>query len=174
MKVFIDEMRIKKRISELADEIYTAYEGISLTCVVILKGGFVFASDLIRALNKQDMEVEFVYISSYKGSKSLGKVEILPVNSHKFKDRHILIIEDIIDTGLTMESFMNILNKSNPSSIKICSFLEKREVNNGRINVDFLGFPAPSQFLVGYGLDYDEKYRNLPAVYVLDEEKQSA
>ncbi len=168
MKEFIDEKRIKQRVSELAREIYAAYQGMPLTCVVILKGGFVFASDLIRALDMHDMEVEFVRISSYKGRESSGSVEILPVDADKFKNRHILIIEDIVDTGLTMASFINILKKSDPVSIKICAFLEKRQINNGRIKVNFLGFEAPSKFIVGYGLDYDEKYRNLPSLYVLE------
>ena len=108
MKEFIGEQRIRKRVSELAGEIYAAYQGMPLTCVVILKGGFVFASDLIRALDMHDMEVEFVRISSYRGKESSGSVEMLPVDADKFKNRHILIIEDIVDTGLTSVSYTHL------------------------------------------------------------------
>ncbi len=170
MKELISREQIRKRIEELGREIKEHYGDKKITCLVILKGSFIFASDLVRAIDTDNLEVEFVQLSSYRGMRSTGKVELLMGEVEKFRGKDLLVIEDIVDTGLTLSFFLEAISQVGVNSVKICSFLEKKEVNRGKVKVDFLGFDIPDSFVIGYGLDYDEIYRNLPYVGVMENE----
>jgi hypoxanthine phosphoribosyltransferase len=154
----------------MGEEIRKCYEGTPLVALVILKGSFIFSADLLRAVDKEDLEVDFIQLSSYRGTKSCGKVEMLMGEVSKYKNKHILILEDIVDTGLTLHTFIGYMKEAGVASVKVCSLLEKSEINKGRVAIDFLGFDIPNKFVIGYGLDLDEKYRNIPDVLIYNED----
>lgn len=169
MKVLISTEDVSKRINELGSEISRYYSGRQFTAIVVLKGSFIFAADLLRAVEPNDFGIEFIRLSSYRGTSSSGKVEMFMGELEKFRGKDVLVIEDIVDTGLTLTFFNEKLREIGANSVKICSLLEKPEINKGRVKIDFLGFPIPDKFVVGCGLDHNEKYRNLPFIAVLDE-----
>uniref|UniRef100_A0A7C4XTE4 Hypoxanthine phosphoribosyltransferase n=1 Tax=Caldisericum exile TaxID=693075 RepID=A0A7C4XTE4_9BACT len=169
-KVLISDEDIKKRVKVLGREISRDYKDKFPLFVCILRGAFVFLADLVREIDIP-ISIDFMAISSYGGkTESSGQVKILKDLDTPIEDRHVLIVEDIIDTGLTMDAVTRLLKTRNPKSIKICALLDKVErriVNN--IKVDYYGFRIPNSFVVGYGLDYEEKYRNLPYIGILKE-----
>ncbi len=169
MRELITRSQINERVVELGREITAHYNGVPFTCLVILKGSFIFAADLVREIETENISIEFVQLSSYKGTKSTGKVDFVNAELERFKEKHILIVEDIVDSGLTLSIFAESLNQIHPKSVKICSLLEKNEVNKGRVKIDFLGFQIPDKFVVGYGLDFDEKFRNMPYIGIFNE-----
>jgi len=169
MKVLLSKDEISKRVKELGSEIKESYGDEHITCVVVLKGSFIFASDLVREIESNNISIEFVQLSSYRGMNSTGEVDMLMGDLQIFKSKNVLIVEDIVDTGLTLSFFMELLNKVGVNSMKVCSLLEKYEIHQGKIGIDFLGFKIPDKFVIGYGLDYDEKYRNLPYIGVFNE-----
>jgi len=137
--------------------------------VCILKGAFLFLADLVREIDIP-VSVDFMAISSYAGqTESTGQVKILKDLDTLIEDRHVLIVEDIIDTGLTMNSVIKLLKTRKPKSIKICTLLDKVERRVINVKIDYYGFQIPNSFVVGYGLDFEEKYRNLPYIGVLKE-----
>ena len=170
-KVLIDENRLQKRIQELAVEIEEDYRDIDdLLLICVLKGAFVFLADLNRAL-KRAHQVDFMGISSYgAGTKSSGAVRIVMDLKQDVAGRHLLIVEDIIDSGRTLEYLCRNLLAREPASLKICTLLTKPSRREVDVPVDYLGFEIPDEFVVGYGLDFDEIYRNLPYIAVLKPE----
>ncbi len=168
-EVLFSEQDINKRIEELGMQISKDYEGKFPLLVCILRGAFMFLADLVRKIDIP-MSVDFMAISSYGGkTDSTGQVKILKDLDTSIKNRHVLIVEDIVDTGLTMDAVTRLLGTRKPASLKIASLLDKEERRLIPIKVDYYGFKVPNEFVVGYGLDYEEKYRNLPFIGILKE-----
>jgi hypoxanthine phosphoribosyltransferase len=169
--VLIDQAAINTRINELAQQIaadYAEHEDLLLVCV--LKGGFMFLADLTRAMARPH-SLDFMGISSYgKGTTSSGAVQIIMDLKAPIEDRHVLIIEDIIDSGRTLEYMRRNLLTRSPASLRICTLLNKPARREVHVDVDYIGFDIPDEFVVGFGLDFDELYRNLPFIAVLKPE----
>ena len=166
-KILIGSEELEKRIKELGAEISRDYKDSQPILVCILKGGFVFLSDLSRRITVHH-EVDFMAISSYHGgTESTGVVKIEKDLKSNITDRDVVIVEDIIDTGLTADHLLELLETRNPRSLRICSLLDKTSRRLNDVKVDYRGFEIPDEFVIGFGLDYDEKYRNLPFVGVL-------
>ncbi|MCD6153049.1 MAG: hypoxanthine phosphoribosyltransferase [Syntrophobacterales bacterium] len=160
---------IEKRVNELAETISRDYEGREIVFVCVLKGAFIFLADLTRQL-KVPHVVDFVRLASYgSGTVSSGKITITKDIETSIEGRDVVIVEDIIDTGITMDFLKDRLKKSNPNSLKICALLDKEERREVKVDVDYVGFTIEDKFIVGYGLDFDEKFRCLPDIYVIDE-----
>jgi len=160
---------IAATVSRLAVEIRHDYLDKNPVLIAVLKGSFVFLADLVRQLDFP-LEVEFVRLSSYGGGmESSGTVKMAPGALSKIKGRHILVIEDIIDTGLTAAFLLDYLRRKKPASLKFCSLTDKADRRRVVVNIDYRGLTVPDKFIVGYGLDCDEKYRNLPDIYVLEQ-----
>ena len=168
-KILISEKEIQGKIKELASQISQDYKGRTPLLISILKGGVVFLSDLMRHLDIP-VEIDFLGIASYGSStKSSGIVKITKDFNYDISGRDIIIVEDIVDTGLSLQYIINLIKGKNPKSIKICALLDKIEAHSSDIEIDYKGFTVPDIFIVGYGLDYNEKYRNLPFIGVLKE-----
>ncbi|BAL80990.1 hypoxanthine phosphoribosyltransferase [Caldisericum exile] len=168
-KILVSQEEIKKRVKELGEEISRDYKDKFPLFVCILRGAFVFLADLVREVHVP-ISVDFMAISSYGGkTESSGQVKILKDLDTPIEDRHVLIVEDIVDTGLTMDAVTRLLKTRKPKSIKICTLLDKVDRRIINIKVDYYGFRIPNSFVVGYGLDYEEKYRNLPYIGILKE-----
>lgn len=169
-KVMLSIETLQARVRELGEEITRDYAGTEdLVVVPILKGSFLFASDLIRNINL-DLSVEFLGLRSYgAGTESSGVVQITYDLTQPVTGRDVLIIEDIVDTGLSMRYLLENLATRHPRSVKLCSLLHKPARSRVKIPIDYLGFTIEDRFVVGYGLDYAEKYRNLPYIGVLEE-----
>ncbi|MBZ4666371.1 hypoxanthine phosphoribosyltransferase [Mahella sp.] len=166
-RVLLDEEQIKKRIRELGRDITEDYKNKDLLMIGVLKGAIVFFSDLIRAIDLP-LTTDFIAVSSYGSStKSSGIVRILKDLDESVEGKDILIVEDIIDTGLTLHYLVDNIITRNPSSVKICCLLDKPDKRLTEVDVDYIGFTIPDEFVVGYGLDYNERYRNLPNISVL-------
>jgi hypoxanthine phosphoribosyltransferase len=170
MNVLIDAARIQARISELAQEIeadYPAAEEIHL--VGVLKGGFVFMADLIRAMSAR-VTLDFIAVSSYQqGTRSTGEVRLMKDVDARLEGRHVIIVEDIVDTGLTLTYLQDILRARAPRSLRTACLLSKPSRRLVDVKVEYIGFTIEDKFVVGYGLDYAEQYRNLPHIAVLNE-----
>ncbi|PXF47374.1 Hypoxanthine phosphoribosyltransferase [Gracilariopsis chorda] len=166
-EVLIGSADISRRVTELGHAISAKYEGLNPLLIVVLKGSYMFASDLSRAM-KTPHELEFIRAKSYNGTESCGRVRIDGLENTKLKGRHLIIIEDIVDTGLTLSRLYEHFADAGAASIKTCSFLEKETVRrkSNVPNVDFVAFHIPDKFVIGYGLDYDQQYRHLPFVGV--------
>jgi len=163
-KVLLSADEIATRVRELGAEITTAYQGRSIVLVCVLKGSYVFAADLARAIDLP-LRIEFLGVRSYgSGTKSSGIVQITHDLSHPIEGEDVLIVEDIVDTGLTLAHLLNLLGTRLPRSIKVCSLLHKPARAISSVPIDFLGFTIEDAFVVGYGLDWDERYRNLPYI----------
>jgi hypoxanthine phosphoribosyltransferase len=162
----LSENEIKKRVKEIGSKISEDYKDKDLVLIGILKGSFVFLADLSREISI-DHEIDFVAASSYDGTFSTGTVSITKDITLDIESKHVLLIEDIVDTGHTIYKLMDYFKSFNPSSIKICSLIDKHERREVDIKVKYSGFFLEKGFIVGYGLDYNEKYRNLPAIYDL-------
>jgi hypoxanthine phosphoribosyltransferase len=172
-ETLIDEERLRHRVAELGDEISADYAGQDLLLVGVLKGAVFFMSDLMRHLTIP-CEIDFMAISSYAGAtESSGVVRILKDLDMNIEGRDVLVVEDIIDSGLTLSYLMRNLEAREPASLEICALLTKPERREIDVPVRYVGFEIPNRFVVGYGLDYDEKYRNLPYVGVLDPELEA-
>ena len=170
-KVLIPRERLQQRIQELGETISRDYSGKNLLLVCILKGAFVFLSDISRAIHIPHA-IEFMAISSYGGTRieSSGVVRILMDLNTSIENKNVLIIEDIIDTGRTLTYITENLGTRNPASLKICTLLNKPSRREVDVKLDYVGFDIPNEFVIGYGLDYDELYRNLPFIGVLKRE----
>lgn len=168
-RVLLDESTIAARVKSLGEEITRTYQdaGGPLQVVAILKGAVVFASDLIRQIDLP-VRLDFMAISSYgQQTSSSGVVRILKDLDSSIDGAHILVVEDIVDSGLTLKYLMEYFSRRQPASVRTCVLLDKPERRQVEVDVDFVGFNIPDEFVVGYGLDYSEKYRNLPYVGVL-------
>jgi hypoxanthine phosphoribosyltransferase len=163
--------QIQRRIADMGREISQDYAGKSLTFVAILKGSFIFVADLIRQINPEiPVEIDFMSVSSYGNqTSSSGTIVIEKDAEVEIKERHIIIVEDIVDTGLTLSHVYRILNDRGARTLKTATLLEKPGNSRYERKLDYVGFQIPSQFVVGFGLDYAQRYRNLPDIRVLDE-----
>jgi hypoxanthine phosphoribosyltransferase len=167
LKVIIKEDQLKKRIKKLADEISNDYKDKNPVLVGILKGSFIFMADLTRQL-KMPHQIDFISVASYgSGKQASGAVKWLKDLSINIEGKHVIIVEDIIDSGLTLNYIRNNLLTRNPKSLKIVTLLNKKKKRKIKIPLKYVGFSIPDEFVVGYGLDYDEKYRNLPYIVQL-------
>jgi hypoxanthine phosphoribosyltransferase len=172
-RILISEQELRNRVKELGAQISADYAGKDLLLVCVLKGGVMFLSDLLRAISIP-VSIDFMATSSYGAStQSSGVVRIIKDLDTPLEGRNVLIVEDIIDTGHTLDYLVRILNERKPASLRICTLLNKAERRELDIRVDYIGFDIPNEFVVGYGLDYGEKYRNLPYVGVLKPELYS-
>jgi len=157
---------IENFVARLGKQITEDYRGKELYLICVLKGSFVFLADLIRHIDLP-CEVDFMSVSSYAGEKSTGIVKINKDLDKNISGRHVLIIEDIVDTGITLNHLMNLLSTRNPASLRIVTAFDKPSRRQVEIEVDYVGMEIPNEFIVGYGLDLDGYYRNLPNVEVL-------
>jgi hypoxanthine phosphoribosyltransferase len=165
--VLLNESTIKKRVRELGDQISRDYEGKNMVAICILRGCVVFFSDLIREI-KIPIELDFMAVSSYNhGAQTSGNVLIKYDLQDDIKGKHVLIVEDIIDTGTTLMHLKRLLEARQPESIRICCLLDKEERRLAHVDVDYIGFEIPDEFVVGYGLDYAGKYRNYREIGIL-------
>jgi hypoxanthine phosphoribosyltransferase len=169
-KILIDEDTLQAKVKELGAKITEDYMGKDLLIVCVLKGAVIFVSDLMKRIDLP-LEVDFMAISSYGAdTKTSGVVRILKDLNAGIEGRHILIVEDIIDSGLTLSYLVENLKARGPKSVEICTILDKPDRRVAKIDIKYTGFQVPDEFVVGYGLDYAEKYRNLPYVAALKEE----
>lgn len=167
MEVLFDREELKAKVAELGQKITEEYRGRELLVVGILKGAFIFMADLIREI-QIPLEIDFMDVSSYGiSTSSSGEVRIIKDLDNSIQDKDVLIVEDIVDTGLTLKYITELLKTRNPSTIKICCLLDKPSRRKTDIQADYVGYTIPDRFVVGYGLDYAEQYRNYPAVCVL-------
>jgi len=161
--------QIESAVNRLAAEITRDYRDKNPVLIGILKGVFIFMADLVRSMNFP-LEVDFIRLSSYgSGKQTSGRVKIVQELSCQVRDRHVLVVEDIIDTGITVSFLLDYLEEKNPASLKLCALLDKPSRRRKPVKIDYLGLTVPDKFLVGYGLDCDEQYRNLPDIYYLEE-----
>jgi len=168
-QVLFDRQDIAAAVRKLAAEISNDYQSKSPLLIGILKGSFMFMADLIRLLDFP-LEVDFIRLSSYgRDTESSGKVKVVQGLRSQVRDREVLVIEDIIDTGLTVAFLLDYLRKKRPASLKLCALTDKPSRHQVPVTIDYLGFTVPDKFLVGYGLDWDEKFRNLPDICVLED-----
>ena len=167
--VLISEKEIDNRILEIADRINKDYEGEELTLICVLKGGVMFMCDLAKKLNL-NVRLDFMSVSSYGSeTKSSGVVKIIKDLDDSIDGKNVLVVEDIIDSGNTLSYLMDILKKRGPKSIKLCTLLDKPSRREKKdVFVDYVCFEIEDKFVVGYGLDYDQRYRNLPYIGVMD------
>ncbi|MBX2893579.1 MAG: hypoxanthine phosphoribosyltransferase [Saprospiraceae bacterium] len=164
----LSEQQIQTRVGELGAALLARYEGQTPLFISILSGAFVFASDLIRAYD-DDCEVGFVKLASYQGTQSSGSIQTVMGLEKQLTGRHVVVVEDIVDTGRTLHFFLDLLRQQNPASICTVAFLRKPEAVEYPVAVDLVGFDIENQFVVGYGLDYEGLGRNLPGLYQLME-----
>lgn len=168
LKVLIDEETLQKRVTEIANNIMEDYKGKEITLICILKGSAFFTVDLARKITG-DVIIEFIRVSSYGSStQTSGQVELKLDLKDSIEGKDVIIVEDIIDTGKTLSYLINYLNTRKPNSVKLCALLDKKERRLTEVKVDYVGFEIPNNFIVGYGLDCNERYRNLPYVGYLE------
>jgi hypoxanthine phosphoribosyltransferase len=169
LKILISHEEIAKVVNRLAREIERDCQGKQPLLLGVLKGSFVFMADLIRQLDLP-LELDFVRLSSYgAGRKTSGKVRVVQGVKTPIKRRDVLVVEDIVDTGITTAFLLDYLKKKKPASLKLCALTDKPSRRRASVPVDYLGFTVPNKFIVGYGLDCDEKFRNLPDIYTLED-----
>jgi len=170
-QVLVSEQELQAKVAELGAQISRDYAGKNLLLVSILKGAVVFMADLMRAVTVP-CGIDFMVVSSYGGANttSTGLVKIIKDLDQDLSGKDVLIVEDILDTGITLSHLIPMLRLRNPNSVRLCTILSKPSRRQADITPDYLGFEVPDAFVVGYGLDYDEKYRNLPYVGVLKPE----
>ena len=162
----ISESEVAKRVKALAKDISETYKDEAPILIGILNGSFIFAADLMRAI-EIDCEIDFIKVSSYAGTASKGTVKLLKDISADITDRHVLIVEDIIDSGLTIKFIRDRMLDTSPKSVAITTLLMKPDIAKLDFDIDWVGFEIPPEFVVGYGLDYDQKLRNLRGIYRL-------
>jgi hypoxanthine phosphoribosyltransferase len=167
-EVFIEQQEIQNKVRSIATQINERFIGEEVVFIVVLNGAFMFASDLMKSITL-DAEISFVKMSSYRGMESTGSVDELIGLSNDIKGKSVCIIEDIVDTGITIDKIISLLSLEQPKVIKVCSLLYKPEAFQGLHEPDYVGFSIPNAFVVGYGLDYNEKGRNVDAIYQIKE-----
>lgn len=169
-EILLTQEQLAARVEELGDQISKDYQGKEILMIGILRGAVIFMADLARAV-KVPVALDFMAVSSYgQSTSSSGIVRILKDLDEEVQGKHLLIVEDIIDSGLTLKYLLENLKSRNPASIKICTLLNKPERRKAEVPVEYNGFKIPDNFVVGYGLDYAEKYRNLPFIGILKPE----
>jgi len=169
LKILVSRDQIAKTVTRLALEINRDYQGKQPLLISVLKGSFVFMADLIRQLDLP-LELDFVKLASYGAAReSSGKVRVFQGVKTPVKGRDVLVIEDIVDTGITISFLLDYLDKKRPASLKLCALTDKPSRRRVTVPIDYLGFSVPNKFIVGYGLDCDEKFRNLPHICTLED-----
>ncbi len=167
IEVLFNEEEIKNRVNELANTLYEKYGEEEVVFVCTLKGAVFFACDLLKSY-KADARLEFLRVSSYEGESSTGKINLkMPLDAEKINGKHVVIVEDIVDTGFTLEYIRKYVNDMHPKSLIECTLLDKKARRVVEIEPTYSGFVIDDLFVVGYGLDYDQKYRNLPFIGVV-------
>lgn len=168
LNVLISQEELKDKIHEMGKQISTDYQNKKLLMVSVLKGSVVFMADLMREI-KITCQIDFMSVSSYSktSSKTTGVVKIIKDLDINLEGFDVLIVEDILDSGLTLSYLKSILSERKPNSIRICTLLDKPERRQSDVHADYIGFAVPNEFVVGYGLDFGEKYRNLPYIGIL-------
>lgn len=165
--VLFTEEQIANRVKELGDEIYQDYHGEPVLVIGVLKGAAIFMADLVRAIPSH-VEIDFMAVSSYgNNAKTSGVVRIIKDLDAQIANRHVIIAEDVLDSGLTLKYLLRNLATRNPKSLEVCCLLRKPQPEDALIRCKYVGFECPDEFVVGYGLDYAEQYRNLPYVGAL-------
>lgn len=168
-RVLIEEEEIKKRVSELGKIISQKYKGQELLLACVLKGAFIFLADLMRAIDIH-VTIDFIACSSYGSStESSGVVRILKDLDNPIEGLNVILVEDIVDTGLTLNYILSLLKERSPKSLEVCALLEKPERRKVPIPINYLGFSIPNEFVVGYGLDFNDHFRNFPFIGILRE-----
>lgn len=168
-RIYLDRETIRQRVAEIGAEISRTYEGRTPIFICVLNGAFLFFADLMRHVDI-DCEVDFWKLSSYGARKvSSGQVHELKKVDANLKGRHVIIVEDIVDTGLSMEYIVNRIQAYEPASLRVATLLHKAEATEVDVALDYVGFRIPNLFVIGYGLDYGQLARNLPDIYILDE-----
>lgn len=168
----VTQEQMRSRIRELGKQISADYVGKDLVLVGVLKGAYAFFADLARAI-RIPVRIDFIIVTSYGTQvKTSGKVKLMTELTEKIRDRDVLLVEDIVDSGLTVQYLTKALGKQKPRSIKVCTLLSKPERRVVDVQLQYIGFKIPNQYVVGYGLDYRQKYRNLPYLAVLDQLSQ--
>ena len=166
-EILFSEEQLKERVAQIAAQIDRDYAGKELMLVSVLRGSFIFMADLVRAITVP-CRVDFMAVSSYgSGTVSSGQVQITKDLSEDITGRHLLVVEDILDSGNTLSYLLEVLRARKPASIRLCTLLDKPERRVKPVHLDYTGFAIPDAFVVGYGLDYNEYYRNLPYIGVL-------
>jgi hypoxanthine phosphoribosyltransferase len=160
--------QIQKKVKELAAAISRDYEGKEILAVGILRGAFIFFSDIVRYV-QVPMNIDFIIASSYIKTQTSGKIKIHADLREDIKGKHVLLIEDIVDSGITLKFIQEMLLARKPASLKTCAFLDKKSRRKTELKLDYIGFEIPDYYIVGYGLDYDNKFRNLPYISVFKE-----
>ena len=166
-KVLLSEEQLQNRVRELGEQISADYADKTPVLASVLRGSYIFMADLSRAISRP-CTIDFMSVSSYgRGTTSSGQVEIIKDLSDSIEGKDLLIVEDILDSGNTLSYLLKLLQARHPASIKLCTLLDKPSRRVKPIHTDYVGFEVPDEFVVGYGLDYDEKYRNLPYIGIL-------
>lgn len=168
-RVLINENELREKIVELGKQISNDYSGLNPVLITVLRGGIVFLCDLIREIDIP-LSLDFLSISSYSGQKQTGVVRILKDLDENIDKKHVILIEDIIDTGLTLNYIVGMLKEKKPASVKICALLDKKVRRIIDVPIHYIGFEIPDEFVVGYGMDYNQSYRNLPFIGTLKDE----
>ena len=170
INVLIDEATLQNRVNELAEEISNDYKNEDIILICILKGSIFFTVDLAKKITCNSVVLDFMRVSTYenKATESSGKINFKLDISENIENKNVIIVEDIIDSGFTLNYLYNYLREKNPKTLKLCTLLNKPERRKIDIKVDYTGFEIDNKFVVGYGLDYDEKYRNLPYIGYLN------
>jgi hypoxanthine phosphoribosyltransferase len=169
LSVLFSAEEIAAAVKRLAAEIRRDYLDKNPILIAILKGSFVFLADLVRELNFP-LQIEFAQLSSYgHGKESAGEIKVVKDVEADIKGRHVLVVEDIIDTGLTAKFFLKHLRKKGPASVKLCALTDKPARTQVKINIDYLGMEVPDKFIVGYGIDWDERFRYLPEICAIED-----
>jgi len=170
-RILLTRDEIAAAVRRLSAEIGKEYRGKCPLLIGILKGSFVFMADLVRSLDFP-LEVEFIKLSSYgRGRESLGKVSVVSGLTSPIEGRDVLVVEDIVDTGITLSFLIDYLKKEKPASLRLCALTDKPSRRQSALTIDYLGFTVPDRFIVGYGIDWDEKFRYLPDICYLEDEK---
>ena len=165
----VTQEEMRARIKELGKQIANDYTGKDLVLIGVLKGAYAFYADLARAI-RIPLRVDFLIVTSYGGqSKTSGKVKVITELTEDIKGKDVLLVEDIVDSGLTVQYLIKTLTKHKPRSVKVCTLLSKPERRTIDVSLEYIGFKIPNKYVVGYGLDYQQKYRNLPYLAVLDD-----
>ncbi|MCH7621035.1 MAG: hypoxanthine phosphoribosyltransferase [Chloroflexi bacterium] len=172
MTPYLDAETIDNAVRRLAGELDRDYAAHTPVFVGVLKGGFIFLADLVRRMQVSVLSVEFLRLSSYGGNKTSSGFPKIVVGlpDDAVENRHLVVVEDIVDTGLTTAATLRYLREKKPASIKLCVLLDKPERRRVPTLIDYVGFTVPDRFLVGYGLDLDQRYRQLPGIYILNQE----
>lgn len=167
IKVLLTEEEVNARVKELGNKITEAYKGESVHIICILKGAVFFACELAKRI-EVPVSLDFMSVSSYQGTTSTGEVQIIKDLEHSIEGKNVIVVEDIVDTGRTLNYLLSNLSSRQPKSLKLCTLLDKPDRRVVDVKVDYTGFDIPDEFVVGFGLDYDQKYRNLPYIGVVE------